>query len=60
MNSEHVKHIVDVAAALTTVGVVANVLPLVAAVLSIVWTGMRIYEMVTGKQFHLLFTKAAP
>ena len=45
---EAVKTGVDVIAAGTTIGVVANVLPLVAVFFTIVWTGLRIYVMIYG------------
>jgi len=41
---EHSKHIVDVVAAGTTVGTLAGWLPAIAAVFTIVWTAIRIYE----------------
>jgi hypothetical protein len=44
-------HVVDGAAASVAVASLANVIPQMAATFTLVWTGMRIYEMVTGKPF---------
>jgi hypothetical protein len=41
------KTVTDVAAVATTVGTLAQVLPSVAALFTIVWTGFRIYETET-------------
>ncbi|MBM4179613.1 MAG: hypothetical protein FJ211_09820 [Ignavibacteria bacterium] len=38
------KTVADVAAVATTVGTLAQVLPSIAALFTIVWTGFRIYE----------------
>jgi hypothetical protein len=38
------KTVADVAAVATTVGTLAQVLPSVAALFTIIWTGFRIYE----------------
>jgi hypothetical protein len=45
---ETVKYVVDAAAAATTVGVLVTWLPPVAAILTIVWTLLRIYVMIFG------------
>lgn len=45
--SETVKHVVDGLSIVTVVGTLANMLPSVAAVFTIVWTVIRIYETVT-------------
>jgi hypothetical protein len=34
-----------------------QMLPAVAALFTIVWTGMRIAEMITGKKFHELLKR---
>lgn len=47
--SEHTKHIVDVLSVTTVVGTLAQVLPAIAALFTIVWTALRIWEMWTGK-----------
>ena len=41
------KHVLDVVGVLTLGGVFAEVLPHVAAILTIIWTGLRIYETST-------------
>ena len=48
---ETIKHVADGVAAVTAVGTVMQLLPAVAALFTIVWTGMRITEMVAGKPF---------
>lgn len=48
--SEHTKHIIDAISITTVLGTLTTWLPPIAALLSIIWTAMRIYEMVTGKQ----------
>lgn len=42
--NDHVKTGIDLAAAGTTIAVIAKWLPYVAALFTIVWTGIRIYE----------------
>lgn len=47
MNSSHnetVKNVVDSFSVITVVGTIVNILPAVAAVFTIVWTGIRIWE----------------
>jgi hypothetical protein len=39
-----VKHIADAASVVTVVGTLTGVLPSIAALFTIVWTGIRIYE----------------
>ena len=46
-----VKHILDWVSIATALGAFVNVLPALAAGLSVVWTLMRIAEMVTGTPF---------
>lgn len=41
---ETVKQIADAASVVTVVGTLAGVLPAMAALFTIVWTGIRIYE----------------
>ena len=53
-SAETVKQIADGVAVVTAVGSLVNALPAVAALFTIVWTGMRIAEMVTGKEFSVL------
>jgi hypothetical protein len=53
-SAETVKQIADGVAVVTAVGSLVNALPAVAALFTIIWTGMRIAEMVTGKEFSVL------
>lgn len=46
---ENTKHIVDAVSVTTVVGTLTAWLPPIAAFFSIVWTILRIWEMVTGK-----------
>ncbi len=50
-NVETIKHVADGVAAVTAVGTLLQLLPAVAALFTIVWTGMRIVEMIAGKPF---------
>jgi len=50
-NVETIKHVADGVAAVTAVGTLMQLLPAVAALFTIVWTGMRITEMIAGKPF---------
>ena len=50
-NVETLKNVADGVAAVTAVGTMMQLLPAVAALFTIVWTGMRIAEMVAGKPF---------
>lgn len=45
--NEHVKHTIDAASMATAVGTIAGWLPAVAALFTIIWTGIRIYESKT-------------
>jgi len=45
--SEPTKHVVDALSLLTVLGTLVNFLPAIAAILSIVWSGLRIYESKT-------------
>jgi hypothetical protein len=45
--SESGKHIVDGLSVVTVLGTIADILPSVAALFTIVWTGFRIYESPT-------------
>lgn len=47
MNSSHdetVKNVVDAFSVITVVGTIVNILPAIAAIFTIVWTGIRIWE----------------
>ena len=50
-NVETIKHVADGVAAVTAIGTLMQILPSVAALFTIVWTGMRIIEMIAGKPF---------
>lgn len=47
--SDNTKHVVDAVSVGTVVATLAAWLPPLAAFLSIVWTGLRLWEMFTGK-----------
>jgi len=42
--SENTKHIIDFASVVTVLGALVEVLPAIAAIFTIVWTAIRIYE----------------
>ena len=44
MMDENTKHLVDTASIATVVGTLAGILPAIAAIFTIVWTSIRIYE----------------
>ena len=44
---DHTKHLVDTASIATVVGTISGLLPAVAALFTIVWTALRIYESKT-------------
>lgn len=46
-STESIKHITDGLSIITVLGTLAQFLPAVAALFSIVWTGFRIYETKT-------------
>lgn len=46
-SSETVKHVADGLSVVTVLGTLAEVLPAVAALFTIIWTGFRIYETKT-------------
>jgi hypothetical protein len=48
---ETLKHIADGLSLVTVVGTLINVLPSVAAIFTIIWTGIRIYETETVKRW---------
>ena len=49
-----VKQVGDGLSFITAVATITNMLPSIAALFTIIWTGMRIVEMVTGKEFSVL------
>lgn len=48
-HTEEIKHIADGLSIMTVIGTLADVLPAIAALFTIVWTGFRIYETETVK-----------
>ncbi len=42
--SEGTKHILDGLSVITVIGALVEILPAIAALFTIVWTGIRIYE----------------
>jgi hypothetical protein len=49
--SEPVKHVVDALSIMTVLGTLVELLPAVAAILSIVWSLIRIYESKTVQRW---------
>jgi hypothetical protein len=49
--SEPAKHVVDALSILTVLGTLVDILPAVAAILSIVWSILRIYESKTVQRW---------
>lgn len=45
--SETAKHAADAVSVVTVIGTLAEILPAVAALFTIIWTGFRIYETKT-------------
>lgn len=50
MTTEGTKHVIDSISVLTVVGTLADILPPIAALVTIVWTGIRIFETETVKE----------
>jgi len=48
---EAAKHIVDALSIATVIGTLADMLPSIAAVFTIIWTGIRIWETDTIKRW---------
>ena len=46
-DAEHAKHILDAVSILTVVGALVDILPSIAALITIIWTGIRIWETKT-------------
>jgi hypothetical protein len=46
---EAVKTTADIIAAGVTIGVLAEILPVIAALLTIIWTALRIYEAIEAR-----------
>ena len=49
--TEAVKHTVDAVSVVTVVGTLMEILPAVAALFTIIWTSIRIYETDTVQRF---------
>jgi hypothetical protein len=49
--SEPTKHVVDALSILTVLGTLVEILPAIAAILSIVWSLIRIYESKTVQRW---------
>ena len=49
-STENIKHIVDALSIATVIGTLVDMLPSVAAVFTIVWTAIRIWETETVKR----------
>jgi hypothetical protein len=48
---EPIKHVADAASILTVIGTLTNVLPHAAALFTIIWTSIRIYETDTVQRW---------
>jgi hypothetical protein len=46
-DNDLIKHVVDAASLITLIGSLVKVLPAIAALFTIIWTGIRIYESAT-------------
>jgi hypothetical protein len=51
MKDDSFKHVLDGLSIVTVIGTLAEVLPSIAALFTIIWTGIRIWEMDTVKQW---------
>jgi hypothetical protein len=49
--SEGTKHVLDGLSVITVLGALVDILPAIAALFTIVWTGIRIYETDTVQKF---------
>ena len=50
--SESTKHVVDALSIVTVVGTLVEFLPSIAALFTIIWTGIRIWETDTVKKWR--------
>lgn len=48
---DHTKNLIDTASVATVVGTIAGILPAIAALFTIVWTCIRIWESRTVQEF---------
>lgn len=60
MQQEHLKTVGDALSVGTVVATFAGWLPAIAALVTIIWTGIRIFETRTCQQFLKKFRKAKP
>jgi hypothetical protein len=51
MKDESFKHAIDALSIVTVIGTLAEMLPSIAALFTIIWTGIRIWEMDTVKRW---------
>ena len=51
MATEGTKHAIDAVSVITVIGTIGEVLPPLAALFTLVWTGIRIYETETVQKF---------
>lgn len=51
MATEHAKNAVDALSVATVIGTLAEILPAIAALFTIIWTGFRIYELDTVQRW---------
>jgi len=49
--TEGIKHVTDAVSVLTVIGTLAQILPAIAALFTIIWTGFRIYETETVRSW---------
>jgi hypothetical protein len=54
---DHAKAAFDVTSVFAAFGAFFEYLPTAAALFSLIWTGLRIAEMVSGKPFHELIKR---
>ena len=50
-NHEATKHVVDALSLITVLGTLMEALPAIAALFTIIWTGIRIWETKTVQKF---------
>lgn len=50
-STETIKHIADGVSVATVIGTLAEILPAIAALFTIIWTGFRIYELDTVQRW---------
>jgi hypothetical protein len=49
--TEGIKHVTDAVSVLTVIGTLAQILPAIAALFTIIWTGFRILETATVREW---------